>query len=355
VTVRRRIFVACALLLALGIVAIIGYMVIGGPSVTLVDAVYMAVITLAGVGYSEIVDSSHNPTLRVFNTFVVLFGVAFAVYAFSELTAFLVEGELRHLFRRRKMKRQISELKEHFIVCGVGETGRHVVEEFLKTGTPYVVVDISDEVVNRLRENEGGTHAKMLYVIGDATDEAVLLQAGLDRARGLIATLPSDKDNLVITVVVRQMNPTIRIVARCTDLSYSERMLKVGADSTVSPNHIGGLRLASEMLRPSVVSFLDLMLQEKSRTLRIEELGVSEGSSWIGRAIADLDLAARYNLLLLAIKRTDDLSSPLVFNPPGSTTLSQDTVMILLGDMDNLRQARADQAANPSSLGAHKH
>lgn len=249
------------------------------------------------------------------------------------------------------MKRKIYELKEHFIVCGVGETGRHVVEEFQKTGTPYVVVDSSDEVVNRLRENEGGAHAGMLYVIGDATDEAVLLEAGLDRARGLIATLPSDKDNLVITVVVRQMNPTIRIVSRCTDLNYSERMLKVGANSTVSPNHIGGLRLASEMLRPSVVSFLDLMLQEKSRTLRIEELGVGEGSSWIGRAILDLDLAGRYNLLLLAIKHTDDPNLPLVFNPSGSTTLSQDTVMILLGDMDNLRQARADQAASSPSLG----
>jgi len=342
VTVRRRIFVACSLLLALGIVAVIGYMVIGGPSVTLVDAVYMAVITLAGVGYSEIVDTSHNPTLRIFNTFVVLFGVAFAVYAFSELTAFLVEGELRHLFRRRKMKRQIGELKEHFIVCGFGETGRHVVEEFQKTGTPYVVVDGSEDVVRRLRENQGGAYAAMLYVIGEATDETVLLQAGLDRARGLIATLPSDKDNLVIAVVARQKNPAIRIVCRCADLSYSERMLKVGANSTVSPNHIGGLRLASEVLRPHVVSFLDLMLQEKSRTLRVEELGVGKGSSWIGRTVVDLNLAARYDLLLLAIKRTDDQKSPLMFNPPGSTTLSHDTVMILMGDMDNLRRARAD-------------
>ena len=132
----------------------------------------------------------------------------------------------------------------------------------------------------------------MLYVTGDATDERVLLEAGLDRAKGLISTLPSDKDNLVITVVARQKNPALRIVSRCTDLLYPERLLKVGADATVSPNHIGGLRLASEILRPNVVSFLDLMLQEKSRTLRIEEIELGATSAWIGRMVAELDLRA---------------------------------------------------------------
>ena len=341
-TARRRIVVAGCLLLALALIAIIGYKVIGGPSVTLLDAVYMVVITLTGVGYGEIVDSSHNPTLRVFNILVVLFGVGLGVYAFSELTAFLVEGELRHLFRRKKMKRRIGELNQHLIVCGIGETGRHVAEELQKTGTPYVVVDLSDHAVNRIHEDQGGAFAGMLYVIGDATDERVLLEAGLDRAKGLISTLPGDKDNLVIAVVARQKNPSIRIVSRCTDLRYADRMLKVGANATVSPNRIGALRLASEMLRPSVVSFLDLMLQEKSRTLRIEEIDLDAGSTWIGRRIGDLDLAARYDLLLLALKQEGDQTTPLVFNPPSSATLSQSTVMILLGDVDNLRRARED-------------
>ncbi len=128
-------------------------MVIGGPSVTLLDAVYMAVITLTGVGYGEIVDPSHNPALRVFNIFVVVIGVGFAVYVFSELTAFLVEGELRHLFRRGKMKQQIGELQRHFIVCGAGETGRHVMDELHKTGSPHVIVDMSDIILNRIRED----------------------------------------------------------------------------------------------------------------------------------------------------------------------------------------------------------
>jgi voltage-gated potassium channel len=342
-TARRRLIVACSLLLVVAIIAVSGYRILGGPSVTLLDAIYTTVVTLSGVEvYEEILHSSHNPTLRVFNIFVVLIGVGFAVYVFSELTAFLVEGELRHLFRRARMKRQIGQLEEHFIVCGVGETGRHVVEELQRTGTPHVVVEMSDNAVSRVRDDSGDGHAEMLYVIGDATDESVLLEAGLDRAKGLISTLPSDKDNLVIAVVARQKNAGIRIVSRCTDLSYSSRMMKVGANATVSPNRIGGLRLASEVLRPSVVSFLDLMLQEKSRTLRIEEIDLGAASAWTGRTIGELDLNARYNLLLLAMKPTSEPDSQLMFNPSASTTLPQAAVLILLGDMEDLRQARVD-------------
>jgi voltage-gated potassium channel len=342
VTVRRRLILACSLLIAIAIIAVVGYRVIGGASVSLLDAIYMAVITLAGIGYGEVVDTSHNPHLRIFNIFVVVFGIGFAVYVFSELTAFLVEGELRHLFRRRRMNRQIDELKQHHIVCGAGETGRHVIEEFQKTRTPYLVIDASEEVVTRLRETHGGAYSDMLYVIGDASDEAVLMQAGLDRARGIIAVLPSDKDNLVITVLARQQSPAIRIISRCTDLGYSDRMTKAGASSTVSPNHIGGLRMASEMLRPTVVNFLDLMLQEKSRTLRVEEIALEEGSAWVGRKLADLALGPNYDLLLLALKSTDDPAKPLVFNPPSSTALSAETVMVLLGDIENLHRARHD-------------
>jgi voltage-gated potassium channel len=345
VNVRHRLIFACSLLLALATIAVAGYMVLGGPSVTLLDAVYMAVITLTGVGYGEMVDTSHSHALRLFNIFIVVIGVAFAVYVFSALITFLVEGELRHLLGRGKMKRQIGELQQHFIVCGAGETGRHVIEELHKTQTPYVVVDLSEDVINRLREDPGGALADMLYIVGDATDEQALLQAGLDRARGLISTLASDKDNLVITVVARQKNPAIRIIARCTDLRYSERMLKVGANSTVSPNRIGGLRLASEMLRPTVVGFLDLMLQEKSRTLRIEEVDLGDGSKWIGHKIGDLELGARYDLLVLALKTMDDAAAPLIFNPPPTTTLLRKTVMIVMGDVENLRRAREDARA----------
>jgi voltage-gated potassium channel len=306
----------------------------------------MVVITLSGVGYDEVVSTANNHALRIFNIFVVLIGAGVAVYVFSVLTAFLVEGELRHLFRRSRMKKQISELKQHFIVCGFGETGRHVVDELTKTHTPHVVVELSADSIARAQASHHGMYDDLLYVTGDATDENVLVQAGLDNAAGVISVLPSDKDNLVITVVVHQRNPTMRIVSRCTHLSYAARMLKAGASSTVSPTHIGGLRMASEMLRPHVVSFLDLMLQEKSRTLRIDEIVVLPRSPWLGSALSDLRLDERYNLLPLAIKVTTDAEPLLTFNPPADTRLAEGAVIIVMGDENNVSRARSE--ANPA-------
>lgn len=339
---RRRIIVAISLLLAVAVIAVIGYRLLGGPSVSLLDAVYMAIVTLTGVGYAEVVDTSHNATLRIFNIFIVLFGVTIAVFVFSEVTAYLVEGEMRHLFRRRRMRKLIDELKGHFIVCGLGETGRYAVDELQKTGTPHVVIENTPEVVTRLLEKSPESYKDLLYVVGDATDERVLQQAGLDRAGGLISAVPGDKENLVIIVVVRQMNPAIRIVSRCKDLSFSERMIRAGANAAVSPNHIGGLRLASEMLRPNVVDFLDLMLQEKSRSLRIEELCPGENSTWNSKTIGGLNLGERYNLLVLALKNENGPEPHLQVNPPKTADLLPGAVVIVMGDITEIRRARTD-------------
>ncbi len=232
----KRFQVAVALLLTLIVLSVGGYRLLGGPSVTFLQAIYMAVITLAGVGYGEIVDTSHNPALRVFNMGVVIFGVAITVYVFSVVAAFLVEVDLTNPFWRRRMQRHINDLSDHYVVCGLGDTGRHAVVELQKTKTPHVVIDVSEENVNRLKEVHTDVLGEMLYVVGDATEEDVLEKAGMDRARGLIAALPLDKDNLVITVIVRQRFPRVRIVARSAELKFADRMLRAGANATVSPS-----------------------------------------------------------------------------------------------------------------------
>jgi voltage-gated potassium channel len=341
---RRRIIHAGLLLVVLVVLSVLGYRVLGGPNVTLLQALYMAVITLAGVGYGEIIDTSHLPHLRIFNIFVVLFGVMITAYVFSSVTAFLVEGDYSDVFRRRKMLKQISQLKNHYIVCGLGDTGRHAVAELEKTLTPYVVIEVHEESIKRFREHNGEQFKDMLYLIGDATDEEILEQAGVSRAVGLLTTLAHDKENLVITVMVRQKNPKIRIVSRCTDLKFSERMIKAGANSVVSPNHIGGLRLASEVLRPHVVGFLDLMLKEQSRTLRIEEIIIPQSSSWIGKSLGTLALKSRFNLLPMALKNAPESSQKLWVNPPDNIGLKSGVVIIVLGDISDIRRAREDAA-----------
>ncbi|MEO6120206.1 MAG: potassium channel protein [Terriglobales bacterium] len=348
---RRRIIFAMLLLVVVTALSVLGYLLLGPPGVTFLQALYMAVITLAGVGYGEFVDTGHSAVLRVFNIFVVLFGVMITAYVFSSVTAFLVEGDFSDVFRRRKMLKKIEQLKNHYIVCGLGDTGRHAVDELQKTGSSYVVIESHDENVKRMLEHGGETYKNMLYVIGDATDEEVLEQAGVSHAAGLLITLPHDKENLVITVLVRQKSPSVRIVARCTDLKFSERILKAGADSVVSPNRIGGLRLASEILRPHVVGFLDLMLKEQSRTLRIEDLIVPEGSPWAGKALGALNLRSQYNLLTMAIKNPGESDAAQRFwvNPPDTVMVKVGIVIIVMGDVTDIRRARGDAAGNPVS------
>ena len=353
---RRRIIFAALLLLVVTSLSVLGYRLLGGPDVGFLQALYMAVITLAGVGYGEFVDTGHNVILRVFNIFVVLFGVMITAYVFSSVTAFLVEGDYSNVFRRRKMIKKIQQLEKHYIVCGLGDTGRHAVSELQRTGTPYVVIEHYEENIKRLQEHTGTTFQEMLYLVGDATDEEILELAGVDRANGLVTTLPHDKENLVVTVLVRQKSSKIRIVSRCTDLKFSERMQKAGADSVVSPNMIGGMRLASEILRPHVVSFLDLMLKEQSRTLRIEDLEIPSASGWEGRQLGSLNLRDRYNLLPMAVKNAQQgrVGQDFWVNPPDSVVMRPGVVIIVMGDVRDIRRARED-AASKSSVFAAKH
>lgn len=334
--IRRRLAYALLIVMVFTAISVAGYRVLGGSNVTFLQALYMAVITLAGVGYGEIIDTSHSPALRVFNMFVVLVGVTITVYMFSVVTAFLVEGEITNIFWRRKMLKRIQALKNHFIVCGLGDTGRFAVEELHKTGTPYVVVEHTEENIKKLQEHDQA-YMEILSVIGDATDETTLDQAGIDRAKGLIASLASDKDNLVITVVARQKNPHMRIIARCTEQRFADRLMKAGANSTVSPNRIGGMRMASEALRPHVVGFLDIMLKEHGRTLRIEEIDIRQGSPWIGSTMQHVDLRHKFNLLPLAIRKDDGSFMP---NPPDNHQVAAGTVIIVMGDVAELKRAR---------------
>jgi voltage-gated potassium channel len=341
---RRRLAFALALLLGLIALSVGGYRFLGGPSVTFLQALYMAVITLAGVGYGEVVDTSHNPVLRVFNMGVVLFGVAITVYVFSVMAAFLVQLELSNPLWRRRMQRRIDELSSHYVVCGLGDTGRYCVRELRDTRTPHVVIELHEENVKRLQELHPDYLQDLLWIEGDATEEEILEKAGLARAKGLISALPHDKDNLVVTVVARQRFPKLRIVARSADRRFSERILRAGANSTVLPTRIGGLRMASEAIRPAVVSFLDLMLQEQSQTLRVEELELSDRSPWLGRPLQDIPFQREYNLLVLAVRQPIATGPKFWVNPPPTLVLQAGTVVIMLGDLNDISRARSNAA-----------
>ena len=230
------------------------------------------------------------------------------------------------------MLKQIRDLHDHFIVCGAGETGHYLVQELLKAGYYFLVIDRDAERLEKIR------HLGDFPILqGDATDEELLTTAGISKAQGLVTALREDRDNLMVTVTARQMNANLKIVARCMEAKMMEKLIRAGANSAVSPNMIGGLQLASELIRPHVVSFLDLMIREQAGTMRVSEITVGEGSSWIGRTLHGTELHSRFGLLALALRKP---GGEMTYNPPGDAVLGGGDILIVLGDESNTWKAR---------------
>ncbi len=337
-SLRRQLLLSLLLLVVVVLSAVAVYMWFGGPEVTLLDAVYMAVITITTVGYGEIVDTHANPALRLFNIFFILVGIGIMLYVFSVSTAFIVEGELNDFFRRRKIMKQIRDMNDHLIVCGAGETGAYLVKELLKSGEVFVVIDHDEARLERMSQL-----GDVPVLKGEGGDESILTAARIHHARALASVLPEDKDNLLITVTARLLNPNLRIVARCADSRMIEKLLRHGANSAVSPNMIGGMRLASELIRPSVVNFLDVMLRDQSGTMRVEEILVAEGSTWIGKKLKELGMQIRFNLLPLAIRK---MEGEMRFNPREDMVIAKGDVVVVMGEVANVWEARESAGSN---------
>jgi voltage-gated potassium channel len=305
-------------LILLGVVLFtgtVGYWFIGGGKNSVIDALFMTVITIATIGYTEVVNLSGNPGGQIFTIFIAFFGIGILAYLMSSFTAFIVEGELTQSFRRRRMEREAQRLKNHYVVCGRGEIGVNIIKELRTTGKPYVVVDTNEEQLGVSKE---------IWIRGDASDNATLLKAGILSALGLFAVTRDDNINLVICISARQLNPGIRIVVRCSNTNNIEKLYKAGADAVVSPTYIGGLRMASEMIRPTTVSFLDTMLHDSKNKMRVEETAVP--ATFVGKPLLSLGLKKFPEALLLAIKNDTDW----IYNPPEDYTLKQGNILVFM-------------------------
>jgi voltage-gated potassium channel len=304
-------FVALALVLATGT---IGYRVIGGAQYSWLDCFYMTFITIATIGYSEVIDLTHSPGGRLFTVFIAFAGIGTATYIMSTVTAYLVEGKINEVLWRRRMEKHIHKLKQHYIMCGIGRVGRNAANELATTGRPYVVIDEDIRGIEAYLER----HPDTMYIHGDACDDDVLIKAHIESAAGVFAVTGDDSKNLLITITAKQLNPTARVVARCHEVRNIEKIRKAGADAIVSPDFTGGLRIASAMIRPHVVNFLDEMLKSDNR-LRVEEIVVP--ADFPEAELSTLGLKSR-DCLLLAVRHVDQWD----FNPgerymvrPGNT------------------------------------
>jgi len=304
-----------------------GYVVIEGW--TPFDALYMTVTTVSSVGYGEVHPMSRSG--RAFTLVLIVAGLGSVLYGLSAITAFWVEGDLSHLWERRKMERRIAALRDHIIVCGGGETGHHIALEFTRTGEAFIVIEIDGDKAVAL----GKIGPETCYLVGDASDGETLRQAGIERARGLIATMPSDKDNLFAILTARELNPRLRIVSRVMGEDSRPKLLKAGADAVVGNKSIGAMRLASEMVRPQVVGVLDTMLRAAT-PVRVQEIPVPAAAA--PQALAKLKLAERAGIIVFAIRGRDGQTE---FNPSPDRVVAGGDVLIACADPHQLAAAHA--------------
>ena len=329
---RRRLLYAIAIIVGTILMGSTGYYIIFDGRSSYLDCLYMTVISLTTVGYGEVLGITGNPPAQVFTMLLITFGMGIILYSISTLTAMLIEGELTGMLRRRKMQNQINALSGHYVICGGGETGFPLAVELVTSKASVVMVEQDTGVIERCRQIKG-----MFHVHGDATDDKNLVAAGIERATGVAICLPSDNDNLYITMTARMLNPNTRVISRMTNSRLKAKLLKAGATSVVSPNAIGALRMASEMIRPAAVEFLDNLLRSERGELRIHQILVKPDSPLTGRPIMTSGLRDQFNLLLLGVRRQD---GEFEFRPPSTFVLEAGMTLIVMGDIDNIYRAR---------------
>ena len=321
----RKIAAALAALALIHLVGTIGYRLVGGPSTSVTDALYMTFITVATIGYSEVVDLGASPGGRMFTMLIAFLGIGTMTYLFSNVTAVILESSLNRSYRRRHMQTRIDDLGDHFIVCGAGRIGGYVIDELRASGLRHVVIEIDHESVERLLDRD----PKGLIIEGDAADDDVLIRAGIARCRGVFAVTGDDSKNLVISLSAKQLHAAVRVVARVHDPRNVAKTLRAGADEIVSPDFTGGQRIASLMIRPQTVSLVDELLRAGG-PLSVGELVVPPRSAV--PTVGGLGRSPEW--LLMAIRK----GSGWRFNPLADEPIDAGDVLIVIGSQEGRQE-----------------
>ncbi len=325
---RRLIILVVALVVVL-VVGTLGYVIIEGW--TVFEAFYMVVITLATVGFREVHQLSDAG--RMFTVLLILGGVSLLAYAVATLIEFVVSGQLSGMYRRRAVRKEIVALSGHFIICGYGRVGESVAREFAASRAPFVVIDNDPDALEHLEL------AGFLHVAGDASDDEILEEAGIQKARGLVAAVDSDADNTFVILSARVLRPDLLIVGRANSEESLRKVKKAGADHVISPYSIGGKKMATLMLKPLVSDYLDVVSGGGEIEFRLEEFALNDTCEIVGKSIAELEIRRRTGATILAVRHGD--SGLFDTNPSPELTLDDGDVVIAIGtpvDIANLEE-----------------
>lgn len=320
---------AAGLLLLIELIGTLGYKYIGGPEVSWIDCIYMTFITISTIGFGEIIDMSGHPLGRLFTIFIALVGVGTVSYVFSTMVAFLVDSDLNLAMRRRRMDKDISALRDHYIVCGIGRVGSNVAHELATTQRPFVVIESDRAALDSWLE----FHPDALYLHDDAADDEALERAGLAHAKGVFAVTGDDGHNLMVALSVKLLKPGTRVVVRLHDIRNEKKARRAGADEIVSPDFTGGMRIASAMVRPHTVNFMDKMLHSEE-AMRVEEVRIPDRftATTLGHT-----LPRSRDYILLATHE----HGQWLFNPDESHVVKGGVVLVLMTNPEGRAKVEA--------------
>jgi voltage-gated potassium channel len=323
-SLRKKFLIPAIVIISVITYGTVGYMIIEGWN--FIDSLFMTVITLTTVGYNEIHEMDQAG--RIFSIVLILSGVGAMFYALSVGAKILLEGEIRDILGRKRLNKKIENLKNHYIVCGFGRMGSIICNELMQTKSPFVVIESSSELLASM-------DADILSLQGDATQDSILKQAGIDKAKGLISVLSSDANNLYVVLSARGLNPNLRIVARASEEGAEQKLIRAGADSVVSPYYIGGLRIAHTLIKPAVVDFIEFATRSENLELQMEEVKVKDDSHILDRTLDDCGIRKDLGVIIVAIKRD---SGNMEFNPTSTCVIRQGDTLVVMGETRQLQE-----------------
>jgi voltage-gated potassium channel len=319
----KKLRIAALALISIFMIGTLGFHFSEGWSLT--DSLYTTVITLSTVGYGDFYPETTAG--RLFTVILVIFGVGTMLYTIGLLTETMVDARFRSLMGRGKLEKMIKKLNRHYIICGCGRIGYLICKELSQEKIDFVVIDHNPEIIQKIEE-EG-----FIYYKGDATQDKILIAAGIKRARGIVCALPSDAQNLYVILTAKELNPDIYILSRSEEIESEHRLLRAGADRVISPYVLGGMRMAMAISRPAMLDFIEITTRRQSLELRMEEIDIGESSPVIEKSLEESEIRQRYGLIIVAVKKD---SGQMMFNPMASYVISKGDKLIALGEDKNV-------------------
>ncbi|MBW1714557.1 MAG: potassium channel protein [Deltaproteobacteria bacterium] len=326
--VPRKLLFPIIIFLILLLSGIFGYMYLEGWD--LLDSLYMTIITLSTVGYGEVREI--GPGGRVFTVLLIIFGVSIITYTVSLVVETLIAGEIRSVLGRRKVSKKIKSLRDHYIICGYGRIGSIICKGLTRKAIPLMVIEKDEQVLEELEQD------KTLCLQGDAAHEETLVEAGIEKAKGLVSVVSSDAENVYICLTARGLNPRLYILSRAEDEASERKLLRAGANKVILPYMLGGRRMVQAIIRPTVSDFLESAVHDQSFELAIEELTVGADSSLVNQSLVDSDIRQEMDIIIIGIKQK---AGTMIFNPSSQTKIQSDDILIAMGrdkDLERLRR-----------------